>query len=226
MLNELSDKDIRDIFSDLLKVIPYDSQEKITFIVKDKLGKLEYNKDLMDKMFNKIKNKFNLVNSGKIYFECIVYETGYEGSFDKSYESTCTNTTEISNVLNESFDYMKQFIYYKKYDKAIKICDLILYSNYKGRRIYVDDDFKSDDYEDVKLYEIDDLSIDIKDVYLSKIYSLIMLNSDNNQIFECVNEGRVKIEDALDIGIEKIDKKSFIKKWDEYIKSRFRNISS
>lgn len=121
---------------------------------------------------------------------------------------------------------MKQFIYYKKYDKAIKICDLILYSNYKGRRIYVDDDFKSDDYEDVKLYEIDDLSIDIKDVYLSKIYSLIMLNSDNNQIFECVNEGRVKIEDVLDIGIEKIDKKSFIKKWDEYIKSRFRNISS
>lgn len=102
MLNELSDKDIRDIFSDLLKVIPYDSQEKITFIVKDKLGKLEYNKDLMDKMFNKIKNKFNLVNSGKIYFECIVYETGYEGSFDKSYESTCTNTTEISNVLNEA----------------------------------------------------------------------------------------------------------------------------
>ena len=221
MLKELSDKDIRYVFSNLLEMIPYDSYEKVTFIVKDKLGKLEYNKDLMDKEFNKIKNKFDLVNSGKIYFECIIYETGYEGSFGKSYESTCTNTTEISNVLNEAFDYMKQFIYYKKYDKAIKLCDLILYSHYKGRKIYVDDDFESDSYVDIKLYRIDDLPINIKDVYLSKAYCLIMLSSDNNQIFECVNEGRVSIEDAFDMGIIKIDKESFMKKWDEYIKTRF-----
>ena len=116
---------------------------------------------------------------------------------------------------------MIKCIYLKKYDIAIDICDLILYSDYKAKEIFVDDMFDedNDNYELVSLKDIDDLPFNIKDIYLCKIYAIIMLNQNDKykKIYEIYNETGINIEEALDKGIEHIDKSQFLKEWHNYL---------
>lgn len=219
-INNMSKEEIKNLFMDTIKILPVNEQDKISFYIKDRLG-IEYDESIINDNFNEIKHNYKLIDNGTIYFDKLTYETGYEGWLGKSYESSYSVNERINNVLNYTYNNMIKCIYLKKYDIAIDICDLILYSDYKAKEIFVDDMFDedNDNYELVSLKDIDDLPFNIKDIYLCKIYAIIMLNQNDKykKIYEIYNETGINIEEALDKGIEHIDKSQFLEEWYNYL---------
>lgn len=114
---------------------------------------------------------------------------------------------------------MKKCIYLKKYNMAIEICDLLLDSDYKAKEIFVDDMFDDDCYDFVGLNMISDLTFKVKDIYLYEIYAIIILNKNNKfrSLYDIYNETGINIEEALDKGIEYIDKEKFLEEWHNYL---------
>ena len=114
---------------------------------------------------------------------------------------------------------MKKCIYLKKYNMAIEICDLLLDSDYKAKEIFVDDMSDDDCYDFVRLNMISDLTFKVKDIYLYEIYAIIILNKNNKfrSLYDIYNETGINIEEALDKGIEYIDKEKFLKEWHNYL---------
>lgn len=219
-INNMSKEEIKDLFMDTIKILSSNEQDKIFYYIKDRLG-IEYDESIINDIFKEIKNNYKLIDKGIISFDKLTYETGYEGWLGKSYESSYSVNERINNVLNYAYDNMIKCIYLKKYDIAIDICDLILYSDYKAKEIFVDDMFDedNDNYELVNLKDISDLPFSNKDIYLCKIYAIIMLNENNKykRIYDIYNETGINIEEALDKGIEHIDKKQFLEEWHNYL---------
>lgn len=219
-INNMSKEEIQDLFMNSIKILPANEQDKISYYIKDRLG-IGYDESIINDNLNEIKNNYKLIDKGIISFDKLTYETGYEGWLGKSYESSYSVNNRINNVLNYAYDNIKKCIYLKKYDIAIDICDLILYSDYKAKEIFVDDMFDedNDNYELVNLKDISDLPFSNKDIYLCKIYAIIMLNQNDKykRIYDIYNETSIDIEEALELGIEHINKKIFLEEWYNYL---------
>ena len=217
-IEELNKDEIIDLFKSVINILPSNEKERVSYYINDKLN-IELDKSYLDDNLNEIKNNFKLIDEGKIYFDKLIYETGYEGSYGTSYESSYSVNDKIDKVLKYAYDTMKKCIYLKNYNMAIEICDLILYSNYKAKEIFVDDMFDDDCYDFVRLNIICDLPFKVKNIYLYEIYAIIILNENNKfrSLYDIYNETGINMEEALDKGIEYIDKEKFLKEWHNYL---------
>ena len=188
-IEELNKDEIIDLFKSVINILPSNEKERVSYYINDKLN-IELDKSYLDDNLNEIKNNFKLIDEGKIYFDKLTYETGYEGSYGKSYESSYSVNDKIDKVLKYAYDTMKKCIYLKKYNMAIEICDLLLDSDYKAKEIFVDE-----------------------------IYAIIILNENNKfrSLYDIYNETGINMEEALDKGIEYIDKEKFLKEWHNYL---------
>jgi len=175
-----------------------------------------------------IDSKFKEIETGNICFRCYAIETGYYSYYEEEYDYHYYPIKEMDVVLNETYEFGKKLIYYKKYLEAIRIFDLILYSKYTCEEVgnpEYDDSDDVYDYFDIDLETVKhNLDFDIKDVCLYSIYAVLACNNQNKneKIYKYLKQTNpVSIEDALSLGIEEIkDMDNFYKDWIKFLENK------
>lgn len=218
---------LKDFAINVCDKIPSNLYEMILCNAKEKNGNLLISYEEIDSQRKLISEKFKEIEDGNICFQCYSYETGrYDGYGDSDYDYQYSSTKEMNNILLEAFNFGKKMIFYKKYYYAIEIFELILYTNYLCEE-YGDPEYdNSDEIYDEFEVDIEDLKNELpfnyNDLYLYCIYATLMDNSSNRnkKLYQYLSENPyVKIEDSLNMGIEKISNfESFYKKFIEYLK--------
>ena len=200
IITSISLEDSKKIIYELVSKIDPSDYEMTLCIIDHIIGKQEKEDDLL-KELSIIKDAFTKIENGDICIRC------YE---------------------ENSYELGKRLVYHKKYDKAIEIFDLILYTNYQceevGNPEYTDYDEVLDTFESDLFNIRNSLDFDLDKVYLYAIYSVLIGQYTNkceriyNYLKDCVY---LTIQDAIDLGIEKINNIDvFYEEFRNYLKDK------
>ena len=225
IITSISLEDSKKIIYELVSKIDPSDYEMTLCIIDHIIGKQEKEDDLL-KELSIIKDAFTKIENGDICIRCYE-ENSYDYSpFGEDYYFYPSN--ELNNILNNSYELGKRLVYHKKYDKAIEIFDLILYTNYQceevGNPEYTDYDEVLDTFESDLFNIRNSLDFDLDKVYLYAIYSVLIGQYTNkceriyNYLKDCVY---LTIQDAIDLGIEKINNIDvFYEEFRNYLKDK------
>ena len=165
---------------------------------------------------------FKKVQDGEIVFKCYAVETGYYSAFGENYDYCYYPTNEMNSILNRMDDLIRKLIFSKDYMKALKIIDLMLYSDYTCEE--VSNPEYSDDDEVIDTFDMDidslkkNLDFDINIVILYAVYAIIMSDTSDKfkKIDGYIKDKHINIRDCQNLGIEEVPDLDVI--YDEWLK--------
>lgn len=227
-LDNVSLENAKKIINEIGDKLPSNLYDVTLCIINNINGNLSLSDEEIDNKINYIKDMFKEIEEGNICSRCYSYEDGYYGCYGENYDYHYYPTKEMDNILNETYEFGKKLVYYKKYSKAIEMFDLILYSKYTCEEVgnpEYDDSDEVYDYFDVDLETVKhNLDFDIDYVYLYAIYAVLAGNyaDKNEKIYKYLKENNhVMIEGALCLGIEEIKElDKFYSDWIKYLKDK------
>lgn len=199
LINKANNDELKSIINDICKRLPKSMQELIKCLITNQVnGSLELLD--VDIILKKVRNNFKKINNGEIFFEVDIETDENDYKF--------ISTGNMNHVLNESFNYLKYFIYHRYYNEAIEICNIILNGRYQCRDFY--------DIMDSKLFKVDieevyDFPIDINEVCKYAIYANIILGKLDNISSYISMRNNFNIDELLNIGIDTFSREKVLK---------------
>ena len=229
-----------------LKYISLEDSKKIIYELASKLDKSKYemtlciidnimgygkNNDGLLKRLSEIKDAFKKIENGDICIRCYEKESYCYSPFGEDYHFY--PSSELNNILNDSYGLGKSLVYNKEYGLAIEIFDLILYTNYQCEEIgnpEYTDSIEVLDVFDSDIHKIrDSIDFNLDYVYLYSIYAVLIGDYTNKceRIYNYLKDYEyLDIKEAIELGIEKVNNiDKLYEEFKEYLKSKKDNIS-
>lgn len=168
------------------------------------------------------------MQDGDIYFKCYAVEDGTYCYYDANEEIYYYATAQMDKLLYITYNFAKELIYYKEYNEALKVFDMLLFTAYTCNEVAapVYDDFDSIyNVFNVHLSDVrDELPFNLDDVCLHAIYAtLLSKNIDKCEyIYKYLELCRVyKLPESFDLGIESVKNIDlFYKKFITYLQNK------
>lgn len=199
---------IEEICKDMSEGYYYKTLCKIKNIENNLNMSFEKAKIDIDEIYNDFKN----IQSGEIVFRCYAVQTGNYSAFGEEFDYYFYPTNEMDELLDRTYNTSVKLIFLKNYEVALKMIDLILYSNYICEEIsdpeYSEDDEVIDTF-DTDIFSVkNNLTFDLDNIILYAIYAIIMSNvKDKFKIMDkYLNNTNIDIRKCQNLGIEEIPK--------------------
>ncbi len=106
-----------------------DSKYEMTLCIIDNIMGVERNKDILLKEVEELRKLYKKIKNGKICINCYAEGSSYS-PFGEEYDYVYYPSVDLNEVLNKTYELGRNLIYNKEYGLAIKIYDLMLFSNY------------------------------------------------------------------------------------------------
>lgn len=177
-IETLSLEKMKSLVIELSKVIPSSFRQHLLCIIKNLNNNLVEDNDVLDKMKEEICSDFKEIENGNICLRCYSYETGVYSYYDADLDFEYLITRELNEILNKTYNYIKDAVWHKKYSDVIEIFDLLLFTEYVceevGNPEYDDFDEVYDSFKR-NLNDFKDLlDFDFNELLLYAIYSVII----------------------------------------------------
>lgn len=219
------------ILNRLLEKLPSDLYDLSIGIIDDVLGLSDISLDDVNERFNSIKEKFELIEEHELCFNSYAYETGTYSYFGDDYDYEYYDNEGISKVLEEAYSFGTYLINNKKYALALKVFDLIIYTNYfceeTSDPLYNDSDEVIDCY-DIDLEQVEGLlNFDLKHLYSYAVYAAYFSDDRYQKIYDYLSiyDG-ISFENCVNFGIEKLNNLSeFYQKWISFLSEKNDKLS-
>lgn len=222
-INNMSLEDLKIVVMEMSKDIPSEYYYKILCRIRNLKNDLNISSNDIEKEIAEIYSDFKKVQDGDIVFRCYAIETGYYSAFGEEYDYIYYPTNEMDELLNRLYDSIPKLIFSKNYKEALKIIDLMLYSDYYCEETsnpeYGDPNEVIDTF-DMDLSSLEEnLDFNIDTVLLYAIYAVIMGDiEDKFKKIDCYIKGKnIDIRDCKNLGIEEIPNlDKFYEEWLKY----------
>jgi hypothetical protein len=230
-IKELKDKlvgvnfeDTTKILNTLIEKLPSELYELLLCIVDDVLGNINISLDEINDKYNSLKEKFELIEDGKLAFKSYSFGTGYYSYYDEEYDYNYYDNEGIAKIIKETFDFGIYLVNNKQYKHSLKIFDLIINTNYSCKET---NDLEFDCYVeevidcyDVDLNQVEELlEFDLKKLYSYAIYAAYFCENRYQKIYNYLSSYKNNtFEECKNLGIEKLnDLDEFYKNWIDFL---------
>lgn len=218
-------EDKEKILDKLIEKIPQELYELSLCIIDDVLGNINVSSKEINTKYKELKKRFKSIENREVSFQLVTYTYDYCGDDNYEYrDKEC-----ISKLLKEAFDYGVYLVNIKQYDYALKVFDLIIYTNYSCLEVYdLEDYYDEIDYYDMDLTDVEDLlQFDLSKLYSYAIYAAYFCGDRYFKIYNyllCYSKNT--FEDSKGLGIEKMENlNDFYKNWIDFLTEKSEDLA-
>ena len=220
------------ILNNLVDKLPVELYEVLLCIIDDTLGNINISKTEINNKYNELKERFELIENSELTFKSYSYSTGYYSYYDEEYDYNYYDDEGVSDLLKEAYSFGIYLVNNKQYNLALKVFDLIVYTNYFCKETsnqeydYYDDEVI--DCYDIDLKQVESLlEFDLKQLYSYAIYTAYFCKNRYKKIYNYLScYKNITIEECKQLGIEKMDNlNEFYQNWIDFLSNNNDDLS-